>query len=99
MSEVFCGAGYSAVRDKARLTTQLERVEDAMRGGDWRAITDLCDTLRARYPDARFPENSVQAQLRNLRKKGHTVERRHIRNGLFEYRLADVKPDGAANNA
>jgi hypothetical protein len=36
------------------------------------------------------PEASVSAQLRHLRKPrfgGHTVERRYMSNGLYEYKL------------
>jgi len=43
-------------------------------------ISDFTDT----------PEASASAHLRSLRKDrfgGHTVNRRHVREGLFEYQL------------
>jgi hypothetical protein len=37
-----------------------------------------------------YPEASISARIRDLRKPkfgGHTVERRHVSKGLWEYRL------------
>lgn len=69
--------------DHERLTGQLARVRDFMRNGKWW-------TLQAIAFHADAPEASVSARLRDLRKPkfgGHTIERRHLGRGLFEYRL------------
>ena len=80
---VFSGADYRAPRDQARLSTQLERVKDAMIDGQWRSLEQIADLAQA-------PQTSVSAQLRNLRKPefgSWLVDRRHIDRGLYEYRL------------
>lgn len=79
----FSGADYRAPRDQARLSTQLERVKDAMIDGQWRPLEQIADLAQA-------PQTSVSAQLRNLRKPefgSWLVDRRHIDRGLYEYRL------------
>ena len=79
----FSGADYRAERDQARLSTQLERVKDAMIDGQWRKLQEIADLAQA-------PQSSVSAQLRNLRKPefgSWLVDRRHIDRGLYEYRL------------
>ena len=77
------GATYSHDRDGARLTAQHERVKDFMRDGGWHTLAQIS----AGTGD---PEASVSARLRDLRKPrfgAHQVERRHVANGLWEYRL------------
>jgi len=79
----FSGADYHAGRDQARLSTQLERVKDSMIDGQWRTLQQIADQAQA-------PQTSVSAQLRNLRKPefgSWLVDRRHIEQGLYEYRL------------
>ena len=79
----FDGAGYNHERDQDRLTLQKERVFDFMKSGEWRTLRQIAEATNA-------PEASVSAQLRNFRKErfgAHTVDRRHIKNGLFEYSL------------
>jgi hypothetical protein len=81
--EKFAGADYVPSRDDRRLTGQIERVYNLMSDGKWR-------TLRQIAEGTGDPEASVSAQLRHLRKAkwgAHTIERRHIEFGLFEYRL------------
>lgn len=87
---LFHGADYLAERDKERLTTQIQRLFYVCRDGRWRTVPALARELEAEFPGAHFPENSISAQLRNLRKVGCTVERRHVSNGLFEYRVIEV---------
>ncbi len=89
----FDGDDYNPATDHARLTTQLDRVRDAMAGGRWRTLADVSEVSGA-------PEASVSAQLRNLRKErfgSYVVERRRSQagNGLYEYRLVS-NDDGAA---
>ena len=79
----FDGADYVASRDNQRLGKQLDRVVWAMQDEMWH-------TLGAVARMTGDPEASVSAQLRHLRKPrfgGHTVERRYMSNGLYEYKL------------
>lgn len=87
----FSGATYREDRDESRLRNQLERIRDLMLDGVWRTVAEIHDVTG-------FPEASISAQLRNLRKPklgGYRVERRW-RGGdvrqLSEYRVcAPVK--------
>lgn len=88
------GAGFDETRDRVRLIRQIDCIVAVVIAGDWWTIQKLVAVLRRRYSDVGFPENSVQAQLRNLRKEGYDVERRHIANGLFEYRVAELVNPG-----
>jgi hypothetical protein len=85
----FHGADYKPARDQARLDRQIDRVLSVCKDGNWRTIQNLTRELNARFSGEQFPENSVQAQLRNLRKIGYTVERRHVSSGLNEYRVTN----------
>jgi hypothetical protein len=79
----FDGADYVQARDNPRLTSQLMRVYSLMSDGQWRTLQDMA--LATGDPHA-----SISAQLRHLRKDrfgAHTVERRYIDNGLYEYKL------------
>jgi len=79
----FNGSDYDPVRDDVRLTGQLLRVWNAMEDGAWRTL----DQIAAATGD---PQASISAQLRHLRKPrfgGHEVEKRHLGNGLFQYRV------------
>lgn len=86
----FRGADYVPSRDEARLTNQIDRVLAVCKDGQWRTLQNLCRELSAKFSQGHFPEASVSAQLRNLRKTGIVVERRHQGDGLYEYRV--VKP-------
>jgi hypothetical protein len=89
--DIFSGADYQNDRDNKRLTGQLLKIYDIIKDGNWRTLNQIS------Y-EARAPEASVSAQLRNLRKKPFekNIERRHIKNGLYEYRLGPGKnPDPA----
>lgn len=66
-----------------RLTAQLGRIFAVMADGQWRTLAEISELTGA-------PTPSVSAQLRHLRKPefgGYTVEREHIENGLYQYRL------------
>ena len=79
----FDGPAYDPARDQVRLSGQIERVFNLMRDGKWRTLGEIS----AATGD---PESSISAQLRHLRKArfgAHTVNRRHVENGLFEYSL------------
>lgn len=79
----FNGSDYQPSRDDIRLTGQLLRVWGIVSTGAWL-------TLRQIAAATGDPEPSISAQLRHLRKPrfgGHTVEKRYVRDGLFEYRV------------
>lgn len=79
----FNGSDYEPVRDDVRLTGQLLRVWRVVKDGAWRTLEDI-----ARLTGD--PQASVSAQLRHLRKDRfgkHTVEKEHIKDGLFRYRV------------
>jgi hypothetical protein len=79
----FDGKTYDHVRDSARLGHELGRVWSVMRDGRWRRLTQIAMLAEA-------PEASVSARLRDLRKDrfgSHTVERRYVAAGLWEYRV------------
>ena len=81
----FAGVVYDPALDDARLTRQLGRVFEAIRGGEWLTLQDIADATGD-------PHASISAQLRHLRKVrfgSHLVEkrRRTATCGTWEYRL------------
>ena len=79
----FGGATYVAERDADRLMSQLYNVWALMRDSQWRTLTQISETIN-------YPEASVSARLRDLRKRkfgAHTVEREYVRRGFFKYRV------------
>ncbi len=85
--EAFGGETYNPLRDYKRLTGQLQRVFSVMSDGKWRTLAEI-----AALADG--TEAAVSARLRDFRKRpygSHTVERQHIGNGLYQYRLI-VRP-------
>ena len=96
----FSGSDYDQERDSERLSTQMERVRIALSPGHWLTVRQIADRIGD-------PENSIQAQLRNLRKKcngGYIVEKEICGNGsLYQYRMrertADDPPPPEANSS
>jgi hypothetical protein len=79
----FNGPEYVPTRDWERLTTQVGRVFTCMKDRQWRTLREISNATND-------PEASVSAQLRHLRKErfgSHTVNRKHIKNGLYKYQL------------
>ena len=79
----FDGSDYVPERDNPRLKGQLLRIWQEVKDGRWK-------TLRSIAMATGDPEASVSAQLRHLRKErfgGFEVDKRHVKQGLFEYRL------------
>jgi hypothetical protein len=79
----FNGADYVPNRDDPRLAKQIYRVWDAMYDGRWKTLQEISFITGD-------PEASISAQLRHLRKPrfgSHTIEREHIKHGLYQYRL------------
>lgn len=79
----FNGADYQPKRDDVRLTGQINRVFDLMKDCRWRTLDDIATGTGDPMP-------SISAQLRHLRKErfgGHSVERKHVGGGLYQYKL------------
>ena len=79
----FNGDDYQPARDNPRLRGQLLRVWTQVKDGRWQTLRSIADATGD-------PEASVSAQLRHLRKQrfgGYEIEKRHVRDGLYEYRL------------
>ena len=87
----FNGSAYEPARDDARLTAQLGRIWNTMLDGQWHTLRQIATTTGG-------PDSSISAQLRHLRKPrfgGHVVERNHVGNGLYAYRLIPNQPQVA----
>ena len=82
----FDGAAYEHELDQKRLSRQYDIIYNLMKDEKWR-------TLRRIYVITGFPESSISAQLRHMRKPrfgSHTVNRRRNLSagaGVFEYQL------------
>ena len=74
------GDTYDHERDGQRLATLQARVTAAMSDGQWW-------TLRGLAAYTRGSEASVSARLRDLRKRGHVIEKRYVHRGLWLYRM------------
>ena len=87
----FDGEHYVSERDKPRLTRQFDAVRIYMEGKK-----NL--TLHQISQDLGYPEASVSAQIRNMRKKrfgSRTVTTTYVRQGLFHYTLEpEEQPNG-----
>jgi len=57
----FNGPEYRTGADHKRLSKQHERIRDLMQDGNWRTIEEISDITG-------YPQASVSAQLRHLRK-------------------------------
>jgi len=80
----FNGSDYIPKLDHVRLTTQMDKIRNLMIDGKFRTLGEI--ELATGYPQA-----SISAQLRNLRKSkfgDHTMnkQRRKLA-GLFEYQI------------
>lgn len=79
----FNGPEYEPERDYVRLQGQTQRVFDLMKDGRWRTLSAIAD-------ETGDPHASISAQLRHLKKPRfgkHKVEREHLGEGLYQYRL------------
>jgi len=80
---LFNGSDYEPSRDDVRLSGQIMRVWSCMSDANWRSLREISQITGD-------PEASVSAQLRHLRKDrfgSHTVEKTHLGNGLYKYRV------------
>jgi len=79
----FNGDDYVPPRDDPRLSRQYARIFTLMRDAKWRTLA----TIEQITGD---PPASISAQLRHMRKArfgGHTINRRYLGDGLYEYQL------------
>lgn len=96
----FNGPSYDPEFDDERLRKQIKRVFDCMKDGKFRTVRQISAITKD-------PENSIQAQLRHLRKArfgGYTVNKQikgERKDGLWEYQLLlkkkPVKPPRVSN--
>jgi len=80
---LFGGETYEPVRDSDRLQKQLRAVRTLMEDGRWRTLKQISEATG-------YPEASISARLRDLRKRkfgAYQVERRHLVGGLWTYRV------------
>lgn len=81
---LFDGPVLDSELDDGRLLKQIERVYSVMQSGAWWSLSNIGSATG-------FPEASISARLRDLRKPwwgGHDVTRRRVGDsGLYEYRL------------
>lgn len=79
----FDGQTYDRREDGKRLGKQLRTVISHMQDGEWR-------TLRAIAESTSYPESSVSARLRDIRKRlvrGYTMESVRRSGGTWVYRM------------
>lgn len=78
------GPAYDPALDHPRIVKQHERIRDFMLGSGWHTLREIEDALG-------YPQASISAQLRHLRKPkfgGYCVDkRRREAAGLWEYRV------------
>lgn len=73
-----------------RLPRQVDAVRELLKGGRWYTLQALAEALAQRC-GVIVSLPGVSARLRDLRKPnfgGHTIEKRCLGDGLYEYRLA-----------
>lgn len=81
----FSGSDYNPKIDGKRLQKQHDAIRDLMLDGKWRTLSEI-------HQEIGFPEASISANLRHLRKPkfgGYSVlkRRREPWSGLFEYQV------------
>ena len=79
----FDGSTYDAELDEVRLTKLMLRVYRSVKDGHWTTLSALSQATGG-------TEASVSARLRDLRKArfgAHSIDRRRVRGGLYEYRM------------
>jgi len=81
----FDGATYQREFDFNRLSNQLQRVFNLMSDNEWRTLEEISYETGG-------SQASVSARLRDLRKSkfgNHTINRRRLNGGLFQYQLKE----------
>jgi hypothetical protein len=83
MNVTFDGGTYSERLDRVRLLSQLDYVRDFLLQHGWVTLYLISQELE-------YPESSVSARIRDLRKEkfgGFKVVRRRKSEGTFEYKI------------
>ena len=96
-SKAFDGATYDPKRDWRRLDLQVSAVYRAMRLGVWLTLGQVGDWI---FEEVQIdvPHQSISARIRDLRKPkwgGHEIQRRYLRDGIWQYRMV-IPRKGAA---
>ena len=84
----FDGETFDEDRDGERLSGEFKAVKKYVLDGAWHTLAEISMALG-------YPEASVSARLRDLRKKkfgSYTVEREYVINGLWRYRVLLPEP-------
>ena len=77
------GPAYEPRLDAERVENQHENIKALMLRGGWWSLAEIAAALD-------YPESSISAQLRHLRKPafgGYNVEKQRRRGGTWEYRV------------
>lgn len=91
-AEHFDGDTFDAQEDGSRLTRQLYKIRHIMARGQWHTLAQL-ESLTG------YPQASISARLRDLRKERHgawDIQRRRVPGmpGVHEYRALMPDSDG-----
>jgi hypothetical protein len=92
---LFDGETYDEARDRERLAGQLMAVFHLMQDRQWRTLHEIASALG-------YPEASISARLRDLRKSrfgSYEVKARYVRRGLWKYKVLPPAPDEEAEHA
>ena len=82
----FNGPCYDPQYDQARLSKQIVGIYNLMTDNQWRTLDEI-------HYETGYPQASISAQLRNLKKVrfgSHLIMKRHRgerSNGLWEYKM------------
>jgi len=81
--------------EAARISGARSQVKAIMGDGAWRTLPQIATELKRRF-GARYMETAISAYVRELRRKGFTVECQKTRPGsnLYQYR---AHPTGTTN--
>ena len=85
----FDGESYDGDRDENRLARQYRAVFDLMADAEWRTPPEMEEWTGYTWA-------SISARLRDMRKPrfgAHTVNRRYVHDGLYEYQLVVRLPE------
>lgn len=86
--EALDNAEKKRLKDQARRL--LAHLEASAIRGVWETVPELCAALERQHPGVHFPENSISAQCRNLRKKEYgwqDVRGRYRHGKVYEYKF------------
>jgi hypothetical protein len=81
---LFDGSTYDAARDQVRLSGQLQNVQQVLSDHRWHTLSEIAQRIGG-------SEAGISARIRDLRKErwgSHKIDRQHISQGLWKYRLA-----------